>query len=70
MSRKKVKTTKETYSVRFDIKAGEYWTNNLIEYVNVDTPLDKEKDNHEGAQELFLKKYDGQEIRIVTISYH
>lgn len=70
MAKKKTQTTKETYTVRYDKRVGEYWLNNLNEDVNVNTPLDKEKDNHEGARRLFLEKHAGQTIKIVTITYH
>lgn len=58
----------EVYIVRFDFKESNgFWKMNLEETVQVLTPANKHKNNHDAATRIIKKKYPG--CKVVSTTY-
>lgn len=59
----------EVYTIRYDIKVGEFWKRNLV--VDIEVPEGNTmKNNHDAAEQKFLDLMKGKEVTISVISYN
>ena len=61
---------KEQYRISYDIELDGFWKNNKVETIVVFYKLENTKDNHQLAEDTFLKKFPPQtKIRINHVTY-